>query len=184
MSAMEIRFATEDNAQALLDIYAQYIDSFITFETSLPSLEDFKRRIREFSAFYPYLVSVEDGRITGYAYAHRAFTRDAYRFDAETTIYLDRASQHTGTGEALYTRLLDYLRRMNIVNAYALVTEPNRQSVYFHQKLGFRSFATFEDTGYKNGQWISVVWLVKVLGDKDGAPREIRPLSAVLAEEE
>ena len=76
---MEMRFATEEDAPALLEIYGQYIDTPITFETELPSLEDFRWRIREFSRDYPYLVSVQDGRITGYAYAHKAFTRDAYR---------------------------------------------------------------------------------------------------------
>ena len=180
---MDIRFATEEDAPALLEIYGQYIDTPITFETELPSLEDFRWRIREFSRDYPYLVSVQDGRITGYAYAHRAFTRDAYRFDAETTIYLSRDSQHSGTGPMLYAKLLDYLRRMNVVNAYALVTEPNRQSIYFHQRMGFRAFATFQDSGYKLDRWISVIWLVKVLNPREGRPAEIRSIRDVLAEE-
>ena len=83
---MDIRFATEEDAPALLEIYGQYIDTPITFETELPSLEDFRWRIREFSRDYPYLVSVQDGGIRGYAYAHKAFARDAYRFDAATTV--------------------------------------------------------------------------------------------------
>ena len=61
---MEMRFATEEDAPALLEIYGQYIDTPITFETELPSLEDFRWRIREFSRDYPYLVSVQDGRRT------------------------------------------------------------------------------------------------------------------------
>ena len=60
---MEMRFATEEDAPALLEIYGQYIDTPITFETELPSLEDFRWRIREFSRDYPYLVSVQDGRM-------------------------------------------------------------------------------------------------------------------------
>ena len=183
-SPMEMRFATEEDAPALLEIYGQYIDTPITFETELPSLEDFRWRIREFSRDYPYLVSVQDGRITGYAYAHKAFTRDAYRFDAETTIYLSRDAQHSGIGPLLYEKLLDYLRRMNVVNAYALVTEPNRQSVYFHQRMGFRDFATFQDTGYKLGRWISVIWLVKVLNPRKDRPAELRSIRDVLAEEQ
>ena len=105
------------------------------------------------------------------------------RFDAETTIYLSRDSQHSGTGPMLYAKLLDYLRRMNVVNAYALVTEPNRQSIYFHQRMGFRAFATFQDSGYKLDRWISVIWLVKVLNPREGRPAEIRSIRDVLAEE-
>ena len=73
---------------------------------------------------------------------------------------------------------------MNVVNAYALVTEPNRQSVYFHQRMGFRDFATFQDTGYKLGRWISVIWLVKVLNPRKDRPAELRSIRDVLAEEQ
>lgn len=180
---MVIRFAKEDDASGIRAIYAQYIDSPITFETELPDEEEFRRRIRIFSEFYPYLVSEENGRITGYAYSHKAFTRSAYRFDVETSIYLDKEAQHTGTGMKLYSKLLGYLQKMNIVNAYALVTEPNRMSVYFHQKAGFREFAFFPDTGFKNGRWISVIWLAKTLNMKTNPPAEIRSIHEVLKEE-
>ena len=42
---MTIRFATKEDAPALLDIYNQYIETPITFETELPSLEEFTNRI-------------------------------------------------------------------------------------------------------------------------------------------
>lgn len=66
---MGIRFAAEADAPALLAIYAQYIETGITFEYELPSREEFARRIREFGGTYPYLIWEEDGRIVGYAYA-------------------------------------------------------------------------------------------------------------------
>lgn len=163
---MEIRFASQLDAARLLDIYAQYIDTPITFETELPSLSEFRERIRDISSFYPYLVALDGERVLGYAYAHRCFERSAYRFDAETTIYLDSQARHTGVGIELYSRLLELMKKMNIVNAYALVTEPNKASIYFHQKLGFKPFATFYEAGIKCGKWISVIWLNRVLNEK------------------
>ena len=77
----EIRFAKECDALELLRIYKQYIDTTITFEYVLPSEEEFRRRIREFSEVYHYLVYEEDGRILGYAYAHREFERAAFLRD-------------------------------------------------------------------------------------------------------
>ena len=62
---MGIRFAAEADAPALLAIYAQYIETGITFEYELPSREEFARRIREFGGTYPYLIWEEDGRIVG-----------------------------------------------------------------------------------------------------------------------
>ena len=41
-----IRFATEEDAQALLAIYAYYIDTEITFEYELPTEAEFRKRIR------------------------------------------------------------------------------------------------------------------------------------------
>ena len=172
---MLIRFARREDVPALLEIYNQSIDSPVTFETVLPSEDEFASRLEAFSTTYPYLVSVEDGRITGYAYAHRCFEREAYRFDAEVTIYMDRSVWRTGSAGKLYSKLLELLEKMNIVNAYALVTEPNKQSVFFHQKMGFDKFAVFTDAGYKNGSWIDVIWLVNVLNDKMMPPPE--PLS-------
>ena len=43
---MGIRFAAEADAPALLAIYAQYIETGITFEYELPSREEFARRIQ------------------------------------------------------------------------------------------------------------------------------------------
>jgi Sortase and related acyltransferases len=64
-----IRRVTENDAQALLDIYAPYItDTTITFEDVIPSVENFKQRIRNISQDFPYLVAVDDNdKILGYA---------------------------------------------------------------------------------------------------------------------
>ena len=85
-----IRFAAPDDAAALLRIYAQYIETPITFEYTLPSEEEFARRIRDIQAVYPYLVYIEDGEVLGYAYAHRFQERAAYQWGAELSVYLDR----------------------------------------------------------------------------------------------
>ena len=93
---MHYRFATPNDAKVLLDIYSQYIDTPITFECSLPTVEEFRIRIQTISNFYPYLVAEDNGRIFGYVYAHRHMQREAYQWNAELSIYLD--SKHTSQG--------------------------------------------------------------------------------------
>ena len=44
-----LRLATVKDAAAMLNIYEQYIDTPITFETELPSEKEFEDRIREIS---------------------------------------------------------------------------------------------------------------------------------------
>ena len=47
---MQLRFADERDTAACLAIYAQYIDTSITFETALPSEAEFAGRIRSYGA--------------------------------------------------------------------------------------------------------------------------------------
>ena len=74
---MGFRFAAPADSAALLAIYGQYLDTPTTFECVLPSKEEFAGRITAFGGTYPYLVWEEDGRIRGYAYAHRQAERAA-----------------------------------------------------------------------------------------------------------
>ena len=89
--ALHVRFASESDADALLEVYAPYIDTPVTFEYDCPTPEEFAGRIRDIRTVYPYLVLEEDDRVIGYAYAHRARERTAYDWLAELSIYLDWA---------------------------------------------------------------------------------------------
>ena len=77
---MKIERVTEQDAAALLEIYAPYVErTAISFEYEVPSLEEFLGRIRSISARYPYIKAVaEDGTILGYAYAGAFKSRAAY----------------------------------------------------------------------------------------------------------
>ena len=46
-TSCRLRLAAIADAPAILEIYAQYMDTPITFETELPSLEEFEGRIRQ-----------------------------------------------------------------------------------------------------------------------------------------
>ena len=73
-------------------IYAQYIATPISFEYQLPTVEEMAGRIEATLAEYPYLVAEEGRRLLGYAYAHRQMAREAYQWNAELSIYLDRTA--------------------------------------------------------------------------------------------
>ena len=105
-----IRTAFVEDAEALLDIYAYYVEhTAITFEYGVPALEEFRRRIARTLEVYPYLCAVEDGKILGYAYAGPFAERAAYGWPAETTIYLARDVRGNGLGRKLYEALEEAL---------------------------------------------------------------------------
>ena len=66
---LTIRQATEADAPALLRIYAPYVESTaVSFETVVPSVEDFAARIAKSLSKWQYLVAERDGDVAGYAY--------------------------------------------------------------------------------------------------------------------
>ena len=70
---IRIRIATEDDAEALLAVYAPYvIKTAITFEYEVPSVEEFRGRIENTLQHYPYLVAEDESGILGYASFFRA----------------------------------------------------------------------------------------------------------------
>lgn len=59
---IKIRTATPEDAEALAAIYAPYVENTsITFEYTVPSVEEFAERIRHTLARYPYLVAEKSG---------------------------------------------------------------------------------------------------------------------------
>lgn len=102
---IHIRPAVSDDAPALLDIYAPYvIETAITFEYEVPTLEDFRQRIKNTLHTHPYLVMERDGEIVGYAYTGQLGSRAAYAWAAETSIYLRQDCRRGGLGTRLYHR--------------------------------------------------------------------------------
>ena len=100
-----IRPVTEADAEKLLSIYAPYVtDTFITYEYTVPTVEEFRERIRNTLQAYPYFAAVENGRIIGYAYASAFHPRRAYLWSAEATVYLERGVRGRGVARLLYER--------------------------------------------------------------------------------
>ena len=60
---MKLRFVTVKDCQSLLKIYSQYIDTPITFETTLPNEIEFASRIKNITSFYPYILCEDKGNI-------------------------------------------------------------------------------------------------------------------------
>ena len=170
---ISIRFAKPEDAKELLKIYAYYVtDTAISFETEVPSEEEFKLRIEEVLKSYPFIVACKDEEILGYAYLHSFVGRKAYELSAETTIYLNPDKKKMGIGKKLYSVLEDIAKAQNITNLYSCIGYVdkedeylNNNSVQFHEHIGFRMVGKFENCGHKFGRWYHMVWMEKIIGE-------------------
>lgn len=172
MSGIEIRTATVDDAEALLNIYGYYVThTAISFEYEVPTAEAFKRRIGNTLKKYPYLAAVQDKEILGYAYAGPFVGRAAYDWSAEVTIYLAADKRKQGLGRMLYEALEQELIKMGILNLYACIgyieipdEYLTKNSAQFHEHMGYIKAGHFHKCGYKFGRWYDMIWMEKIIG--------------------
>ena len=159
-----IRMARAEDIPAILDIYAPYVlNTTATFEYNVPTFPEFHARFSEITKQFPWLVWEEKGKVLGYAYASAPFTRAAYQWCAEPSIYLAPEIQGKGIGKKLYTILEALLKQQGYRVLYAIITQENHGSLAFHQKLGYTLTAQFPDCGWKFHRWLGVAWLEKRL---------------------
>ena len=173
MSVNKIRVATLEDAKTLVEIYTPYVEkTVITFEYEVPSVEEFKGRMAHVLEKYPYLVAERDGEIVGYAYAGEFKSRAAYDWAVETTVYVREDQKNSGVGKALYMALEQILAEQNILNLNACIGYPEvedeyltKNSVQFHEHMGYRFVGEFYKCGYKFGRWYNMVWMEKHIGE-------------------
>lgn len=173
----KLRFAKPDDAEKLLAIYAPFVISSdrtlsdVSFEYEVPSAEEFTERIKNIYAHYPYIVCEHDGRLLGYVYAHPYIQRAA-----EVTIYLAPEGQGRGLGKVMYEALEALLRLQGIVVTYACITASNEHSVKMHEASGYKIIGTFNNTGFKHGHWLDMVWMEKVIAEYPKQPALIKKI--------
>lgn len=189
---MQIRIANTQDAPALLSIYAPYVlNTAITFEYEVPTVPDFENRIRRTLERYPYLVATQEGQILGYAYAGPFHERSAYDWAVETSIYVDERYKGQGIGKKLYTALEQALIAQNILNLNACIAYPaqedehlTKDSVLFHQHLGYRLVGEFYQCGYKFNRWYNMVWMEKHIGVHTDCQPPVIPFKEILKKKE
>ena len=174
LSPLVIRLATVKDAEAILNIYAPYVQhTSITFEQDVPSIKEFENRITDYLKSWPWLVCEINGKLAGYAYASRYRERVCYQWSVECSVYIDDDYQNAGIANALYECLMIILTYQGFVNVYAVINLPNPKSVSFHERFGFKWFATYEHVGFKLGEWKNVGWwqiMLNELKDNPSAP--------------
>lgn len=181
-----VRTATLGDCEALLEIYAPYVENTaISFEYDVPTAEDFRGRIERILKDYPYLVAEMDGQIVGYAYAGIFHGREAYKHAVETSIYVAQNARGKGVGSVLYRELEKSLLKQNVYILYACISRSEREndshltdaSIRFHEHYGYKLVGVHENCGYKFNKWYSIVWMERLLCKRPANPEPFIPYS-------
>jgi phosphinothricin acetyltransferase len=140
-------------------IYAPAVnDGVASFEEQAPTPQEMTARIERFSAEHPWLVADDDGQVVGYAYATQHRARSAYRWAADTSVYISPDHHRRGIARSLYETLLPLLQEQGMYSACAGITLPNEASVGLHEQMGYQLVGYYREIGYKRGVWLTVGW--------------------------
>ena len=173
-----VRAARPGDAAAVAAIYAPHVQGGgTTFETEAPDAATMAGRMAEAAPLHPWLVAEEAGELLGYAHASQFSPRAAYRWAAETTIYVADAGQRRGVGRRLYGALLARLGAQGFTQAIGRIALPNPPSVTLHRRLGFHEAGVLREIGWKAGRWIDVGYWQCSLGEASDQPDEPRPFA-------
>lgn len=152
-----IRPIAAADAPRIAEIYNHYVrETVVTFEEQPVAGDEMARRICEVSAGFPWLVSEQGGQISGYACASSWKRRSAYRYAAESTVYLAPVCTGRGIGSALYRALIIAMRERGLHAAIGGIALPNPASIALHEKLGFVPIGHFREVGWKFDRWVDV----------------------------
>lgn len=173
MENIKIRSAELSDAPRLSEIYRYYVENTaISFEYAAPSAAEFAARMENIMKKYPYLAAESDGVIVGYAYANAFHERAAYGWAAELTVYVDRNCRGSGCGRRLYEAMEKELKKMGVLNLYALVVYPEEEDEYltknslnFHKHMGFAEIGHQHSCGQKFGRWYDMTVVEKLIGE-------------------
>ena len=169
MEMYKIREATLEDAERLVEIYSHYVlNTAVSFEYEVPTVTEFRERMRNIMKKYPYLVAVKDDLVVGYVYSVANSTREAYSWTAANSIYVDKDYRRQGIGSLLYGELEKRLKEQGIVNllagsAFCDVEDEylTHASYKFHKHMGYEKVAQLKAIGKKFDRWYDLLWMQK-----------------------
>lgn len=174
-----IRVARDADAQAMVEIYRPSIEqSAISFETAIPGIDEMRQRVDSCLEQFPWIVDEVEGHVRGYAYAAPYHARAAYRWAAIVSVYVGEEFLRQGVAGRLYRVLFSLLQEQGIRQVLAAIAVPNPASQQFHESLGFRKVGEMPAVGYKLGQWQSMGWWQRTLGEgAESSPPPFTPFA-------
>jgi L-amino acid N-acyltransferase YncA len=180
-----IRLAQKKDAESILAIYRPFIENTpVSFEESVPTVEQFWERIQKTLQDYPWLVCEINRDIAGYSYATSHRQRASYRWTKEVSVYVHLDYKRRGIGFGLYTALIELLKLQGVKNILAGITLPNKGNVAFHEKFGFTRIGVYKAVGFKLGRWHDVGWWELKVDDPNNKPdKRLKKLDEIVNSE-
>jgi phosphinothricin acetyltransferase len=163
--AYDIRPATPKDLPDVREIYNYYVtNSMVTFDEDTMTLREWRSKYAYLTRLkLPFLVAVSPtGQVLGYALCAPWKQKRAYRYTAESSIYLRPAATGKGLGRALLEALLEASKAAGLKQVLAIIADKGAEaSLHLHESFGFKEIGRMGRVGFKFDRWIGTVLLQK-----------------------
>ncbi|MBI2494164.1 MAG: N-acetyltransferase [Candidatus Rokubacteria bacterium] len=164
MSGYRVRPASPADAEAISRIYNQGIeDRVATLETERRTSEERRRWLAGRSPRHPVIVAESDGHVVGWGSLNAFNPREAYRFVADFSIYVERAWRGQGVGRVMLARLIELAREHGYHKMVLSAFPTNQGGMALYEKLGFRTVGVYKEQGQLDGTWVDTIIMEKLL---------------------
>ncbi len=165
MSEFKIRLATASDAEAICRIYNQGIeDRIATLETEVRTPDERRQWLAARSPRHPVIVTENVlGEVIGWGSLNAFNPREAYRFVADFSVYVERAYRGKGAGSVLLERLIELARQHGFHKLVLSAFPSNAGGIALYTKHGFRTVGIFKEQGQLDGRWVDTVIMEKLL---------------------
>ncbi len=167
---MILRQARRADAAAICEISNPIIrDSTITFTSAERDIASVSADIA--ARGLAFQVVEVNGKVAGFATYGPFRSGPGYRRTCEHSIQLAGTARGKGLGRLLMQRLESVALAEGIHVMVAGISATNPPAVAFHQALGFSHVGRLPEVGYKNGVYLDLILMQKLLQPgPDGAP--------------
>ena len=164
MSSYPVRPATAADADAICRIYNQGIeDRVATLETELRTQAERRQWLANRSPRHPVVVAETNGEIVGWGSLNVFNPREAYRFVADFSVYVERTWRGRGVGRVLLEQLIELARAHGFHKMVLSAFPFNADGMALYEKLGFRTVGVYREQGLLDGKWVDTVVMEKLL---------------------
>ena len=164
MTESRVRLATPADAEAICRMYNQGIeDRVATLETELRTPEERRRWLAGRSPRHPVIVAETAGDLVGWGSLNVFSPREAYRFVADFSIYVERAWRGKGVGRVMLERLIALGREHGFHKLVLSAFPFNEGGMALYTKLGFRTVGVYKEQGRLDGEWVDTIIMEKLL---------------------
>ena len=165
MTTYRPRLATAADAEAICRIYNQGIeDRVATLETELRTPDERRQWLQHRSPRHPVIVAEQGaGEIVGWASLNAFNAREAYRFVADISVYVERSWRGKGAGHVLLDKLVELARQHGFHKLVLAAFPFNASGMALYERLGFRPVGIYREQGQLDGKWVDTIVMERLL---------------------